>query len=82
MEGKVNGDSTTVLEVSVDQPLKIDDHCDVRWKEGDQILPAKVIERRPLNYRKRKNKKGPMPDVEGLKPNQVEYYIHYVGQDR
>lgn len=75
------GNSIVQVEIQVvDRPLEIDDECDVRWKTGDQVLPAKVIERRPLNRRKRKNKRELM--VDGLLPDEIEYYIHYVGHDR
>jgi hypothetical protein len=67
---------------AVDKPLDVDDKCDVRWREGNQTLRAKVIERRPLHYRKRKTKETSTPSVEKLKPDEVEYYIHYENHDR
>lgn len=67
----------------LDKPLNIDDRCDVRWRGGDQKLPAVIIERRPHNYRKRKTKKEPIaPPVDHLKPDEVDYYVHYVDHDR
>jgi hypothetical protein len=71
------------LDVSIDKPLEVDDSCDVQWREGNQSLRAKVIERRPLNYRKRKKlKETSMPPVESLKANEIEYYVHYESHDR
>lgn len=68
-----------------DPPLDIDDECNVRWRDGNHILKAKIIERRPLNYvqtkRKKKRTKAQM-SVKGLKADEIEYYIHYVKQDR
>lgn len=71
-------------ETELDKPLEIDDKCDVRWRAGDQTLQAVIIERRPLNFRKRKSgKKDPArPVVDTLKPDEVEYYVHYVDHDR
>jgi hypothetical protein len=74
---------TIESEVTMDKPLNIDDKCDVRWRGGDQKLPAIIIERRPQNYRKRKTKKDPaVPAVDHLKPEEVDYYVHYVDHDR
>jgi len=75
---------TNEVEVSLDKPLEIGDQCVVRWRGGDQTLPAVIIERRPLKYRKRKSKKdsAKLPAIETLKPEQVEYYVHFVDHDR
>ena len=37
--------------------MKIGDQCQVKWRDGTEKL-AKVVERRPINYRKRKKKNG------------------------
>lgn len=74
---------TNETQMTLEQPLGIDDMCDVRWRGGDQTLKAVIIERRPLHFRKRKSKKdSTMPPVDHLKPDEVEYYVHYVDQDR
>ena len=69
-----------------DPPLDIDDQCNVRWRDGNNILRAKIIERRPLNYmqtkRKRKQGSKAQMSVKGLKADEIEYYIHYEKQDR
>mmetsp|Transcript_2857 Transcript_2857/g.6720 ORF Transcript_2857/g.6720 Transcript_2857/m.6720 type:complete len:486 (+) Transcript_2857:198-1655(+) len=67
-----------------DPPLDIDDTCDVRWRDGNHILKARIIERRPLNYMqtKRKQKRKAQMSVKGLKADEIEYYIHYEKQDR
>jgi histone acetyltransferase MYST1 len=63
------------------EPLEIGDKCQVQWRDDDQFLDATVIERRPLGHRKRK-KNDPVPDLSTLKPDEMEYYIHYVLHDR
>lgn len=67
---------------TLEQSLGVDDKCDVRWRDGKQSLRAKVVDRRPLNYRKRKGKGTSLPSVENLKPEEIEYYIHYETHDR
>ena len=64
------------------KPLEIGDRCDVRWKGGDQTLRAIIIERRPLNHRKRKKKDAKPPEVDSLAAEETEYYVHYVDHDR
>lgn len=73
---------TNQRETSLEKPLEIDDKCDVQWRDGSQQLRAKVVERRPLNYRKRKKKDPNLPSIEELKPDEIEYYIHYENHDR
>ncbi len=73
---------TNEKDKSIEKPLEVDDMCDVQWREGNQSLRAKVIERRPLNYRKRKKKDPSIPSVETLKAEEIEYYIHYDNHDR
>lgn len=63
-------------------PLEVDDKCDVRWRDGEQSLPAVVIERRPVNYRKRRKKDPTFPDISTLKADEIEYYVHYENHDR
>ena len=70
---------------SLSDPLDIDDLCDVLWRDGKQTVKAKVVERRPANYRKRKTKgtaASAAMKVDGLKADEIEYYIHYVDHDR
>ena len=80
--GQTNSKMTSENDATVDEPLDIDDKCDVRWREGNQSLRAKVVERRPLNFRKRKTKYTSPPPMDTLKPDEIEYYIHYENQDR
>ena len=66
-------------------PPQINDHCKIRWRDGEKILLAKVVERRPL-IQSRRNKKrkgfGSAAEMEALKAEQIEYYVHYVHHDR
>ena len=76
-------DTTTKLT----EPLEIDDQCDVLWRDGKQTLRCKIIERRPLNFRKRKKSNNSKDtaaatSVENLKADEIEYYVHYINQDR
>jgi hypothetical protein len=66
------------------KPLEVDDRCEVLWRDETQSLPAIVIERRSLNYRKRKTKEKEkdVPAIETLQADEIEYYVHYEGQDR
>lgn len=73
---------TNEKDRSIEKPLEVDDLCDVKWRDGNQTLRAKVIERRPLNYRKRKKKDPSIPPVDTLKADEIEYYIHYENHDR
>ena len=87
------GAATASTPEENDGPPEIDDTCDVLWRDEKQQLRCKVIERRPVNFRKRKttmstskNLKlqkhhGPEP-VDGLKAEEIEYYVHYLNQDR
>jgi hypothetical protein len=69
-------------EETAGQPLEVDDKCDVKWRDREQCLPAVVIERRPLNYRKRRKKDPTPPGLDTLKADEIEYYVHYEKQDR
>jgi hypothetical protein len=69
-------------EKNLKKPLDVDDKCDVRWRDGSQSLRTKVIERRPLKNKKRKKKGNSLPSVDNLKPEEIEYYIHYENHDR
>jgi hypothetical protein len=69
-------------EKNESKPLEVDDKCEVLWRDEKQSLPAVVIERRPLNYRKRKTKEKHVPTIETLQADEIEYYVHYEGQDR
>jgi hypothetical protein len=62
-------------------PLQVDDKCEVLWRNGEQKLPAVVVERRPLGHRKRK-KNERAPDLSTLKADEIEYYVHYDEHDR
>ena len=64
-----------------DEPPQIHDRCDVQWRGGLQTLKAVVVERRPLSHRKRK-KEDSVPDLDSLKAEEIEYYIHYIDRDR
>eukprot|EP00934_Nitzschia_sp_Nitz4_P008452 Nitzschia sp. Nitz4//scaffold76_size158648//130885//132553//NITZ4_002567-RA/size158648-augustus-gene-0.144-mRNA-1//1//CDS//3329557908//8442//frame0 len=68
----------------IDKPLNINDRCEVKWRNGDFNLKAKIVERRPLSLRTNPSLKrgASLPPVDGLKPDEVEYYIHYVEHDR
>ena len=68
----------------LEKPLEINDQCKVRWRGGEQVLLARVVERRP-RHACRKRKKGGNNvnlDVATLKPEDVELYVHYIGHDR
>ena len=69
-------------EQNENRPLSVDDKCHVLWREGEQSLPAIVIERRPIHYRKRKKKQDDIPSLETLRADEIEYYVHYEGHDR
>lgn len=73
----------TASKMELSRPLDINDHCKVRWRDAEQILMCRIVERRPLQER-RKRKKGPAvtADYETLKPEEVEYYVHYLEHDR
>lgn len=71
--------------------LEIDDKCQVRWRgDGEKTLLAVVVERRPMNHRKRQktksNSKGDSKnvavDITTLKADEIEYYVHYENHDR
>jgi hypothetical protein len=68
--------------IVIDRPLEIDDKCEVLWRDGKQSLRAMVIECRPSNFRKRKKKNQANDSVENLNADEIEYYVHYIGQDR
>jgi len=80
-------------EIKMTEPLEIGDECQVKWRDGSKKL-AKIIERRPLNSRKRKKRNGSdlisnsnegVTDKQSfskLKPDQVEYYVHLIDYDR
>lgn len=85
VDPKKNKASTPSGKIELTKPLDINDHCNARWRDESQqqILMCRVVERRPLHAR-RKRKKGPVntPDYETLKPDEVEYYVHYLEHDR
>ena len=70
------------------KPLEIDDRCQVKWRGDEQdVLPAIVIDRRPVNYRKMKRKKRIdsdllYEDMEKMTSAEIEYYVHYEQHDR
>lgn len=70
--------------IQLESPPEINDQCRVHWRGGEQILLARVVERRPLHARRKrkKNGTGSNADVASLKPDEVEYYVHYVEHDR
>jgi hypothetical protein len=59
-------------------PLLVHDRCQVKWRDGQQNLPAVIIERRPSKKRKRLE----IVDIDCLPADGVEYYVHYVDYDR
>ena len=59
-------------------PLRINDHCQVKWRGGQQNLAAVVIERRASKKRKR----GDTVDLDSLPADAIDYYVHYVDHDR
>jgi hypothetical protein len=62
-------------------PLQVDDKCSILWRNGEQKLPAIVVERRATGHRKRK-KNEKAPDLSTLKADEIEYYVHYIDHDR
>ena len=64
--------------MDTDEPLQINDHCQVKWRDEDTFLDAVVIEKRPVGHRKRKK----TADMASLKADEIEYYVHYVQHDR
>ncbi|CAB9505839.1 Histone acetyltransferase of the MYST family [Seminavis robusta] len=86
-ETKAEPATEETAEVGLKKPLEIGDHCNVRWRDGEQVLMARVVERRPLLEGSRKRRKGSAAtatavDIETLKPEEVEYYVHYTEHDR
>jgi hypothetical protein len=59
-------------------PLLIHDRIQVKWRDGQQNLPAVIIERRPSKKRKRME----IVDIDCLPADGVEYYVHYIDHDR
>jgi hypothetical protein len=68
-------------EESLPLPLQVDDKCSILWRNGEQKLPAVVVERRATGHRKRK-KNERVPDLSTLKADEIEYYVHYIDHDR
>jgi len=70
--------------VQLRKPLELDDHCKVRWRDGKLVLSCRIVERRPLHERRKRKKGGGSAtvDIDSLKPEEVEYYVHYVDHDR
>jgi hypothetical protein len=62
-------------------PLQVDDKCSILWRNGEQKLPAVVVERRATGHRKRK-KNERAPDLSSLSADEIEYYVHYIDHDR
>jgi histone acetyltransferase MYST1 len=76
----------------VETPPNLNDHCSVKWQirgtattttttETPITLEAVVVERRPIS-RENPCKRLPVGAVEGLKADEIEYYVHFVGHDR
>ncbi|KAG7341427.1 acyl-CoA N-acyltransferase [Nitzschia inconspicua] len=82
----------TVPQVHLDRPLEVDDQCHVIFRDGPEQLRAKIVERRPINYKEqllkgKKRKKRDLPhhsyDIpENAKASDLEYYVHYINHDR
>ena len=66
---------------SLPLPLQVDDKCSILWRNGEQKLPAVVVERRATGHRKRK-KNERAPDLSSLSADEIEYYVHYIDHDR
>ena len=66
------------MTVVTKEPLQINDKCQVKWRNGDTLLNAVVIERRPVGHRKRKK----TLDLSTLSAKEIEYYVHYLQHDR
>jgi len=81
---KANADEAEPPEQTEEKPLQIGDRCEVLWRDKTQQLQAIIIERRPVNYTRKRKKKGKTndPDLETLKIDEIQYYVHYEGQDR
>jgi len=85
-ESKNKSDGNIKIELT--RPLEINDHCQCRWRDKDQVLMCRIVERRPLHRittssrNKRKKDKFSVPDYDTLRPDQVEYYVHYLEHDR
>jgi hypothetical protein len=77
----MTNEETTTSEQEESLPLQVDDKCDILWRNGEQKLPAVVVERRPMGHRKRK-KNERAPDLSTLKADEIEYYVHYSDHDR
>jgi hypothetical protein len=67
--------------LALPQPLQVDDKCNILWRNGEQKLPAVVVERRATGHRKRK-KNERAPDLSSLSADEIEYYVHYIDHDR
>lgn len=67
----------------LDTPLQVNDRCQVQWREEKgEFLDAVVVHRRPRHHRKRKKKNEPLVDLDALKADELEYYVHYISHDR
>jgi histone acetyltransferase MYST1 len=85
--------NTTPRDTKMDddqRPLEVDDQCFVIFRDGPEQLRAKIVERRPLNYKETQGKKRKKRDSphhsydipESAKAADLEYYVHYVNHDR
>lgn len=86
-EGEEIKDKVGEATIDASKPPEINDHCKIRWRDGEQVLLARVVERRPLlsvSHRRNKKRKGifSAADLESLKAEEIEYYVHYVDHDR
>mmetsp|Transcript_20467 Transcript_20467/g.31560 ORF Transcript_20467/g.31560 Transcript_20467/m.31560 type:complete len:562 (+) Transcript_20467:381-2066(+) len=81
--------------IKLDKPLQIGDTCKVLWRDGIQVLAATIVERRPITVnpdgspKKKRQRRSVASEgaheqesVEGLKAEEVEYYVHYIDHDR
>jgi hypothetical protein len=79
-----NKENDKTQKIELEKPLEINDQCQVRWRGGEQVLLARVVERRPRHARRKRKKGGSniTLDVAMLKPEEIEYYVHYIDHDR
>jgi hypothetical protein len=68
---------STVTSLSVE----VGDSCLVRWRDGSQTLKAKILARRQLKRRKT-DPETTTDELAKLKPDDIQYYVHYVDHDR
>jgi histone acetyltransferase MYST1 len=66
--------------------LTVGSRFSVRWRDG-KAHPGEIVDKRPIKGLQAKggsssSSKGDKGDVSSMKPNELEYYIHFPGFDR